>query len=112
MSDSRKATGHAKSDTPAARTKSDPRNVDDVPYAELAGDRPMREVLADRKRQAAKLTRALREKAFRTRAGMIGLLQSCLCGYPLLEADTISKHEEWCPSHMLHLSYERIERGE
>lgn len=82
-------------------SKSEPRNVEDVPYvesADLTKQRPMREVLAERKRLVSSVPRAIREEAYRERAGMIAELQSCLCGYPIRRASTESGHEEWCPT--------------
>lgn len=86
---------------------SEPRNVDDVAYAALDGERPMREVLKERKRRGRDRPKDEREKAFRLRAGTIGMLQSCLCSFPIVQSDTTSKHEEWCPAHHLLLSYQR-----
>lgn len=78
------------------------RNVEDVAYvaADLS-ETPMREVLRDRKSLVATIPRALREAAYRERAGIIGVLQSCLCAMPLRRAETDSGHADWCPSTAL-----------
>ncbi len=88
----------------------EPRNVDDVPYAELAGPRPMKEVLRERHQLVHEQDKKTREHAFRIRCGMIGDLASCLCCYPLEKAETSSEHREWCPAHLLHLSREEQSR--
>jgi hypothetical protein len=46
-------------------------------------------------------------EAFRLRAGMIGILQSCLCDYPLGKYETPSGHDEVCPSTGLFASLQR-----
>jgi hypothetical protein len=91
---------------------SEPRNVEDVQCI-LSADleqKPMREVLRDRATRHARQPKALREKAFRVRAGMQALLLSCLCCYPLVKAETESEHEEWCPAHRQWLSAREVER--
>jgi hypothetical protein len=90
--------------TAAKRPKTPPRNVDDVDYVATNETKPMREVLRERHAKAKTVSKKLLADAFRERAGMIGLLQSCLCAFPLVEASTDSKHEQWCPSHQLFLS--------
>ncbi len=90
--------------------KTPPRNVDDVSYAELDEKRPMREVLKDRRRQAAGNPTKLRYEAFRERAFTQAQLVSCLCCYPLVLSDTDSQHESWCPAHHLLLSRIRQEK--
>lgn len=86
------------------------RNVEDVDYATLDGPRPMREVLHDRARLHNAQPKDQREAAFRERAGMIGMLQSCLCLFPLARASTASGHEEWCPADALHRSAAEVKR--
>lgn len=94
---------------PKDRPKTPPRNVEDVDYVNSdAPSRPMREVLRERKKSAARITKKLLVEAFRHRAGLIGQLQSCLCAYPLVESDTESKHEEWCPAHLVFLSSKAV----
>lgn len=78
------------------------RNVEDVGYvaADLTA-KPMREVLRERKSLIATIPLKIRESAYRDRAGIIGVLQACLCGYPIRKAPTESEHELWCPSTAL-----------
>lgn len=85
---------------------SEPRNVEDVQYVISAKleQVPMRTVLRDRATKHKGQPKALREEAFRVRAGMQALLLSCLCCYPLEKAATESEHPEWCPSHRIFLS--------
>lgn len=45
-----------------------------------------------------------RDEAFRVRAGAIGLLQCCLCDYPLRQHATATFHDESCPAHAMGLS--------
>ncbi len=84
------------------------RNVADVDY--IAADlsvTPMRQVLADRKRRSTTIAAAVRYEAFKQRAGAIGVLQSCLCAYPIE-----SNHREWCPALALLESQRVAERRE
>lgn len=85
-------------------SKAEPRNVIDVDYAELDGQRPMREVLRDRSSRHNAQDKAMRENAFRERAFLQGQLASCLCCWPLEKTDTESEHAAWCPGHHLLLS--------
>lgn len=81
-------------------SKAEPRNVEDVMCVESADlkQRPMREVLAERKRLISSVPRVIREEAYRERAGMIAELQSCLCGFPIRRGTHDSGHEQWCPT--------------
>jgi hypothetical protein len=54
--------------------------------------------------------KALREQAYRARAGMIGELTSCICSYPLERFDTSSGHHEACAAHLCHLSMIEVVR--
>lgn len=49
--------------------------------------------LADRKE--------LHSNAYRARAGVIGILQSCICAYPVVQEETSSGHSDACPSHLI-----------
>lgn len=51
-------------------------------------------------------------EAFKLRAGMIGMLQSCLCDYPLTSYTTPSAHSDQCPSHALFASLQRAHAGD
>lgn len=48
--------------------------------------------------------RQRRDEAFRVRAGAIGLLTCCTCGYPLHPAPTSTGHAETCQAHGMTLS--------
>ncbi|MDB4997582.1 MAG: hypothetical protein JWM74_5014 [Myxococcaceae bacterium] len=49
--------------------------------------------------KAPKGTRERHAEAYRTRAGMIGTLATCICTWPLDEdATTITGHDRLCPS--------------
>jgi hypothetical protein len=87
-------------------SKAQPRNVSDVDYATLEGARPMREVIRERKAKARKFKRADYETAYRLRAKEIGLLQTCLCCFPLVKCEAASQHEPWCPSEAMWQSFE------
>lgn len=43
--------------------------------------------------------------AFRERAGLIGALTSCVCGFPLVKYPTETQHEEVCPAHAVLMFY-------
>lgn len=76
-------------------------------YVQSDGSRSaIRQVLDDRKRRHNAQNRATREAAFRERAWQQALLLQCLCCYPIVMADTLSRHEEWCPAHALWRSSE------
>ena len=47
-------------------------------------------------------------RAFRMRAGMVGVLQACLCTYPIEIALTESEHQLWCPAHVTFMSLRQI----
>jgi hypothetical protein len=66
--------------------------------------------LVELRRRIASLPKAQREASYRKRAGLIASLANCLCCYPLVLADTVSEHEEWCPSHGHHLSMLEVAR--
>jgi hypothetical protein len=83
---------------------------DDPVYVELGGDKRMREVLDERKRLSRIAPKGERELAYRKRAFMTAMLQSCICSYPLVEADTESKHERWCVSHQMLMSQHEADR--
>lgn len=83
-----------------------PRNVSDVDYATADGNRPMREVIRERKAAARKYSRAQLEAAYRARSREIALLATCLCCYPLARAETASEHEDWCPAESMRRSFE------
>lgn len=83
-----------------------PTNVTD--YVQPDGSRQaMAAVLADRAELTRLRSRRRMDAAFRLRAGMIGVLQSCLCDYPLEAYPTSSGHHAGCPSHALHESIVR-----
>lgn len=71
--------------------------------------RPIVEVLQERAANRRTYKLAQLEQAYRERAGMIGMLSSCLCAFPLVIVPTPSGHEPWCPSEGLRRSYERVE---
>jgi len=83
----------------------------DVDYAESGGPRPMREVLRARAAYARRYTHAQLLKAYQARARDIGLLAACLCCYPIVQVETPSGHESWCPSEALRKSFEAAQRG-
>jgi hypothetical protein len=64
----------------------------------------MEAVLAERKALTSLKGRKRMDAAFRLRAGMIGVLQSCLCDYPLERYATSSGHHESCSGHRIFLS--------
>jgi hypothetical protein len=87
----------------------DPTPGRDVGWAVADGEtRPIREVLRERKRRERAQSKALREEAFRVRAGMQAVIQMCLCCYPLVLAETESQHEDWCPAHETFLSMKSV----
>lgn len=91
----------------------EPRNVDDVDYVQSADLKttPMREVLHARARSHNAQDKKLREAAFKARARETGMLQSCLCCYPLVKYDTPSGHDDtFCPAHGLWLSYQEVDK--
>lgn len=45
--------------------------------------------------------RKLREEAYRARAGVIGIMTSCICTYPVEQEATSTGHSEFCPSHLM-----------
>jgi hypothetical protein len=45
-----------------------------------------------------------RERAFRLRKGVIGLLECCTCGYPIAEFTSATGHDENCQAHAMTLS--------
>jgi hypothetical protein len=55
--------------------------------------------------------KALLDLAFRTRAGGIAILQSCLCAYPLELHPTSTGHDECCPAHGMMIAFLRIDRS-
>lgn len=83
----------------------------DVGWAIADGvTKPIREVIAERKAQAAKIDRATREAAYRERCRLQAMLIQCLCAFPLvLTEDTESKHAPWCPAEGQHQSFKRID---
>ena len=56
-----------------------------------------------------KTRRAVLDAAFRERARAIGILQCCLCAYPLELLPTSTGHAPDCPAHYMVLEYERLE---
>jgi hypothetical protein len=60
-------------------------------------------VTVQRKRCIAAISTADRYEAFKQRAATIGVLQSCLCAFPV-EAE----HREWCPSVALLKSQQAV----
>lgn len=68
--------------------------------------KPIREVLAERKRNHNAQDKALREAAYRERAWQQALLLSCICCAPLVKYETVSGHDEWCVSHRMWMSSE------
>jgi hypothetical protein len=52
----------------------------------------------------------LRERAFRARAAMQGMLAQCRCCYPLTKYETDSEHDERCPAHGTWLSREEVRK--
>lgn len=82
------------------------RNVEDVDYATTDGNRPMREVIRERTAKARKYTRTQLEAAYRARSRETALLQTCLCCFPLVRAETTSGHEQWCPAEPMRRSFE------
>lgn len=58
----------------------------------------MKAALAERSALRSLKGRARMDAAFRMRAGMIGVLQSCLCDYPFETYTTESGHHEKCPA--------------
>jgi hypothetical protein len=44
------------------------------------------------------------EAARRVRAGMIGVLESCRCTYPMERHPTSTEHDDACPAHWMTLS--------
>jgi hypothetical protein len=50
-----------------------------------------------------KRTKELMALAYRERAGLIGLLGSCICLYPLEKEPTSSGHSEFCPAHRMQI---------
>jgi hypothetical protein len=48
-------------------------------------------------------------EAFRVRAGMIAVLQSCLCTYPVENHDTETGHAFECPGHHHEMKYRELE---
>ena len=91
----------------------EPKKPRDVGWAVAPGvTRPIREVIEEQKRQHKAQDKALREAAYRERAGMQVLLMQCLCCYPLVIAPTESQHELWCPAHHLFLSQQRVKNEE
>lgn len=61
----------------------------------------MEAVLAERAELTKLKGRKRMEAAYRLRAGMIGVLQSCICDYPLERYNTSSGHHERCTSQAL-----------
>lgn len=61
--------------------------------------RPMRDVLAERRRRYLERPKAEREAAFRERAFLQGVLQACTCSWPVVKAETATEHEPWCTAH-------------
>lgn len=51
----------------------------------------------------------LHADAFNQRRRIIGTLESCICAYPLVQEATESGHVKTCPSHEIHLFYQRRE---
>lgn len=50
----------------------------------------------------AKGARTLHAEAYRARAGMIGLMQACICAWPLVvELDTLTGHSRLCPTDLM-----------
>lgn len=43
----------------------------------------------------------VREAAYRARAGVIGIMTSCICTYPVEQEATSTGHSEFCPSHLM-----------
>jgi hypothetical protein len=89
--------------------KKPPRNVEDVDYATADGNRPMREVIRERKAKARSYTRKQLDAAYRARAREVSLLQDCLCCYPIVRLDTPSGHEPWCPTESLRRSFDVVD---
>ena len=58
----------------------------------------MASVLAQRAELAKLKGRKRLEAAFRFRAGLQGVLASCLCDYPLTHYETVSHHHFSCPA--------------
>ena len=68
----------------------------------LASDgtaRPMTDVLRERAAHVRTVPAAIREEAFRVRAGEQALMQACTCGWPIRRAATETEHEPWCLAH-------------
>ena len=55
-------------------------------------------------KRTKKETRELYDEAFRYRAGLVGMLQICLCGFPLEQAATATGHEDFCPAHRYYVN--------
>jgi hypothetical protein len=68
-------------------------------------------VLAERAEMTKLKGRKRLDAAFRVRQGMAGVLQCCLCDYPLERYDTKSGHTEACPAHGMFVSLMRT-KGE
>lgn len=80
-------------------------------WTEVDGEtRPIDEVLQERTANQRTYKRSQLEAAYRERAGIIGMLGSCLCAYPLVFLPTPSGHEPWCPSEGLRRSREAATR--
>lgn len=49
----------------------------------------------------SRLDKKTLEAAYRRRAGMIGTLHYCICGFPIVDYETSSRHAETCPAHIV-----------
>lgn len=77
-------------------------------YVQSDGSTQVMETVLAERRELTKLKgRKRMDAAYRLRAGMIGVLASCLCDYPLERYATESGHHEKCPSEGLVMSKRR-----
>lgn len=83
----------------------------DVGWAVADGvTKPIREVIAERKTEAAKIPLAIRNVAYRDRCRLQAMLLQCLCDFPIVMCDeTESKHRPWCPAEGQLQSFKRID---
>ena len=54
-----------------------------------------------RRKLAHGTPRAVLERAYRMRCGLVAAAQCCFCAWPIVKHQTTTEHDERCPAHRI-----------